>query len=158
MTYQARDEVSYSDGSTAQRVAPVTTAGAPVNPAREDGNLAGLLEAADYVVSAAYRVTIDGTSRLIAGAPGAGVCVGAPASLPDGLVRLGLVKEDGETDNIHFAFGAAAVAPPNSNPTPQWPAGGVASMPIAATLARTMRVIASGGTIYATLLVMTGRA
>jgi len=146
MTYQARDEVLFSDGSTAQRVAPVTTAGAPVNPAREDGNLAGLLEATDYAVAAAYRVAIDGTSRLIT------ALTGGPTSLPDDLVRIGLVKEDGETDNIHFAFGAAA-----STSTPQWPAQGVASMPIAAALARTMRVIASGGTIYATLLVMTPR-
>ena len=147
MTYQARDEVTFSDGSTAQRVAPVTTAGAPVNPAREDGNLAGLMEALDYVVSAAYRVTIDGTSRLLT------ALAGGPTSLPDGLVRIGLIREEGTSGQVHFKFGSAA-----STSSPQWPAGGVASLPITATLARTMQAIASSGTIYATLLVMVPRS
>lgn len=152
MTYQARDEVKFADATTAQRVAPVTAAGTPINPAREDGNLQRLAGAMDYVVSGAYRLTIDGTSRLIAGPAGAGVCPGAPEGLPDDLGRIGLVREDGSGGEVHFNFGAAAGAT-----SPQWPSAGVASLPITAAQARQLQVIASAGTVHATLLVMTPR-
>lgn len=146
MTYQARDEVKFTDQTTAQRVAPVTTGGAHVNPAREDGNLQKAALAADYVVAAAYRVKIDSTSRLIT------ALTGGPTSLADGLVRLGLVRESGTSGQVHFQFGAAA-----STSTPQWPSEGVLSMPLTAALARTVQVISSSGDVYATLLVMTAR-
>jgi hypothetical protein len=146
MAYQARDEVKFSNGSTAQRVAPVTVGGAAVNPAQEDGNLQRVASGTDYVVSAACRVAIDGTSRLVT------ALSGGPTSLPDDLIRIGLVREYGSTDQVRFSFGAAASAG-----APQWPADGVASMPITAALARTMQVISSGGTVYAMLLVLTPR-
>ena len=146
MTYQARDEVKFPDQTTAQRVAPVTTDGQHVNPAREDGNLQKAAQAADYVVSAAYRVKIDSTSRLIT------ALAGGPTALPDAMVRLGLVRQGGTGDQVHFNFGAAA-----TTSTPQWPSEGVLSMPLTADLARTVQAISSGGDVYATLLVMTPR-
>jgi hypothetical protein len=148
MTYQARDEVKFSDGSTAQKVAPVTSAGAPVNPAREDGNLQKVAAAADYVVSAAYRVTITGTSALLkslSGMPGG-------YAFPAGVVRLGLIREDGSTGQVHFKMGGTASAS-----TPQWPSSGIASVPFVKADADLLQVISSSGTVYATLLVMTPR-
>ena len=148
MAYQARDEVKFSDGSTAQKVAPVTSAGSPVDPAREDGNLQKIAGAADYVVSAAYRVTVPTTSALLkslSGMPGG-------YAFPAGVVRLGLIREDGSAGQIHFKMGGAASAS-----TPQWPASGIASVPFDKADADAIQVISSSGTVCATLLVMTPR-
>jgi hypothetical protein len=145
MIFQGRDELRFADGSTAQKVAPVTTSGSAVNPAREDGNLASLLAATDYVVSAAYRVTIDSTSRSLA------ALAGVPSGLSDSLLRIAIVREDGTADQVRFQFNGAA-----TSGAPQWPSAGI-DMPMTAAQARALYVVSSGGTIYATLFVMTPR-
>jgi hypothetical protein len=104
-------------------------------------------EAIDYVVSAEYRVKIDGTSRLIT------ALSGAPATLPDNLIAVGLIREAGTADQVHYKRGGAASAT-----TPQWAASGIAKYPVTAAAARTFQFVSAGGDIWATLLIVTPRA
>jgi hypothetical protein len=104
-------------------------------------------EAIDYVVSAEHRVKIDGTSRLIT------ALSGAPATLPDNLIAIGLIREAGASDQVHCKRGADA-----STSTPQWPASGVAKYPIGAVAARTLKFISAGGDVWATLWIIAPRA
>jgi hypothetical protein len=147
MAYQARDEVKFSDGSTAQKVAPVTAAGAPVEPAREDGNLAKVAAGTDYVVAAAKQVSVTNSSQSLAALYG--------ASLPSGVIAIGLVPEDA-AGKIRFNPAGAASA----TTSPLWPTQGVARMPLSTAAVGTIQFIRDSGesaNVAATLLLLTAR-
>jgi len=100
------------------------------------------------LISAEYRVKIDGTSRLITALPG------APGTLPSNLIAIGLVREADAGGQVHYNR-SAAVAPPDEDPTPQWPAEGVARYPIGVEAASQLQFISSGGDVWATLWIIT---
>lgn len=102
----------------------------------------------EYVVTKAYRVAIDGTSRFLTALTND---TGAAIIFPDDLVRLALIPESGTTGAVHFKIGGDASAS-----TPEWIASGI-DMPLSKAVADTIKVIASTGTIYAALFVMTPR-
>ena len=147
MAYQARDEVKFSDGSTAQKVAPVTAAGTAVEPAREDGNLAKVAAGTDYVVAAARRVSVTDSSQTLAQLYG--------GSLPGGVVAIGLVTEDAAG---RVRFNPAGTASATTGPL--WPAQGVARMPLSAAALAAIEFIRDSGQsadVPATLLLLTAR-
>jgi hypothetical protein len=109
-----------------------------------------LRSATDYVCSGVYRMTIT-TTPCRMWDPN----VVAQGAIPLNLVRLGIVLEAGTTANLHVAHDGNAYA--SNTTTAQWPAAGVASMPMRHCDANKVSVVSSSGTIYATLFVMTPR-
>jgi hypothetical protein len=101
----------------------------------------------DYVISAVYRVVIDGNSRLLTDPNTAGL-----ATVPANLVRLALAPEAGTTDHIRFTLTGAA----SGTASAEWMDSGVDG-PLTPATAGTAQFVSTGGTIYATLFVMTRR-
>jgi hypothetical protein len=112
--------------------------------------LTALKNSTDYVCSGVYRMTIT-TTPCRMWDPN----VVAQGAIPLNLVRLGIVLEAGTTANLHVAYDGNAYA--SNTTTAQWPAAGVASLPMRHCDANKMSVVSSSGTIYATLFVMTPR-
>ena len=91
--------------------------------------------ASDYVLAGAYAVKFPvGVSYILADPN-----VGGPVLWPADLVRIGLVMEATDA-NVRFAMNATASAT-----SPQWPQGGVASLPIKMADANSLRFIGLDG-------------
>ncbi|MBE3135531.1 MAG: hypothetical protein IMZ55_18845 [Acidobacteria bacterium] len=110
------------------------------------GSLLVSADGQDYVVSAAYRLTIAGVCYVVADAN-----CSTLTAWPTNLVRVGIVPEDANSTVIRFAFDGNA-----SSATPALPTAGILSMPLTPAKAAAMRLY-SVGTTYATLFVMTPR-
>ena len=106
--------------------------------------------ATDYVVSAAYRITIT-ASNLVLGDPN----IGAAVTVPAGAVGIGLVAED-TAKKVRWSLSGT----PSATTGILWPTAGVARMPLKAADISTMQFIrdtAETGNVPATLLILTPR-